>query len=149
MSYQDRLRTEINATLDQLAAEQQPWIAKWVAHHICKVHSDGIAENEHSDFWRHCTYVECRRQVTECINKRAGDKPSRDSEQLKLNGWDHLQAYYVVTRDGEDVGIPVSELTDEEIEAKATLYRKMADACQAHADELDRFRRLRRMQEAA
>lgn len=149
MSYQDRLRTEIHAALDSLATEQKPWVAQWIANAICNSHADGLADNDHKEFWRHCAYMNCRDEVRRCINMRAGDQPEQEGEQIKLFGWQHLHAYYVVNRDGEDIGVPINDLTDEEMEAKAESYRKMAATCYAHAEELDRFRRERRRLSAA
>lgn len=143
MSYHDRLITEINKTLDDLAAAQEPWAAQWVAHKICGDHAEGLAGNDDAMFWRHCGYVEVRDEVRRCINRRAGDKADSDDQQMKLPGYDHLHAYYVVRRNSEDVGVPIHEMTDAELEEKSAIYRSMAKACYAHADELDRFRRLR------
>ncbi len=52
--------------------------------------------------------------------------------------------YYVVERDGEEVGYPVHDCTDEELEAKRLQYRTMGFACFAHADEIERYQRSRR-----
>lgn len=143
MSYQETLTAEINLVLDDLSEKGETWNAAWIAHAICNKHTDGLAENEHSYFWRHCGYQDCRDEVRRCINGRAGDRPTSDA-QLRLPGYDHLQAYYIVKRDGDEIGVPVHDLTDDELEAKAALYRGMAAACYAHADEIDRFKRLRR-----
>jgi hypothetical protein len=146
MSYHDKLIAEINAKLDELATEKTAWRAQWIAQAICSEHSTGLAGTPDADFWRHCGYVECRDEVRRCINRRAGDdKPASDDRQLHLPGYERLQLYYVVTRDGDDVGVPVEELTDQELEAKAATYRSMGAACYRHADEIDRFKRLRRV----
>ena len=144
MSYDQRLKQEINQMLDRLAKRSSIWDAKSIAHAICNNHSDALAPGEEADFWRHAGYRHTRETVRKIINQRAGDRPDQDDGQLKLPGYDHLHAYYIVSRNGEDVGIPVYDMTDEEIEAKAQTYRSMAAACYAHADELDRFRTLRR-----
>lgn len=143
MSYTDRLVQEINAKLDKLAAESKPWTASWVAHAVCGDHTDGLATNDESQFWRHCGYAAVREEVRRCINKRAGDQPERRTAQLSLPGYDHLQNYYMVNRGGDEVGVPVHALTDAELEGKATRYRAMGEACYAHADEIDRYRRNR------
>ena len=148
MSYHTRLLSEINTILDALAEDGRPWQASWIANEICGQHHDGLTEGEHADFWLHCGYSDCRREVTRCINSRAGDRPERD-EQYTLPGFEHLQAYYVVVRDDGEVGLPVADLTDEELEGKASLYRAMGAACFRHADELDRYRKLRSEAQAA
>jgi len=144
MSYADKLTAEINRILDDLAERGESWEAKWIAHGICNSHSDGLNSSEDAEFWRWCGYTETRDQVRRCINSRAGDKAETNDRQYRLPGYDHLQSYYVVQRGGVDVGVPVTSLSDAEIEEKSSLFRSMGAACYAHADELDRFRRLRR-----
>lgn len=144
MSYATRLNAEINALLDDLAREGKDWRATWVAHEICTRHSAGLTGADDADFWRHTGYSDCRREVRRCINRRAGDRPEHDHAQTDLlPGYKHLQAYYVVEREEEAVGLPIQRLSREEIMAKASAYRRMGEACFAHADELDRYLRLR------
>jgi hypothetical protein len=50
-----------------------------------------------------------------------------------------LQAYYVMRRDGVDVGVPLMECTDEELRAKAALYLANSAKLEKHASELIRF----------
>lgn len=149
MSYRYQLNVEINEALDDLETRGTPWRASWIAHQICGSHTDGLGTGDHADFWRHCAYEEVRDQVRRCINRRAGDRPNVDDGQLRLPGYEHLQSYYVVRRQEEDLGVPVFDLTDEELDAKAAIYRAMGGACFAHADEIDRFRTLRAAEAAA
>lgn len=144
MSYHNQLREEIHRHLDSLASEGRPWVATWIANSICNNHDAGLTGNEDADFWRHCGYQETREQVRACINARAGDRPQPKSEQLRFAGWNHLQAYYLVDREEPGTGVPVQDMTDEELEKKAVEYRTMGATCFAHADELDQFRRDRR-----
>ena len=141
---------EINDVLNRLATQGQEWRAQWVAHEICARHEGGIVDGDDGDFWRGNGYMAVRELVTRAINKRAGDKQDLPkSLQMSMFGWEHLQDYYIVTRDGEDIGIPVTSLTAAELRGKAETYRKMGAACFAHADELDRFSAVRRTDQAA
>ena len=141
MGYSEQLKIEIEQMLDSLKEERRPWEANWITVAICKNHENGLAENgEDVEFWRYCGQTACREAVRRCINKRAGDRPQQDDGQLVLPGWDHLQAYYMVRRDEEDIGISVFNLTDNEIQEKEALYRKMGEGCFAHARELARFK---------
>ncbi len=141
MSYQGHLTDEINRVLDELATDGDPWRAAWIAHEICDSHERGLVSDSAADFWRHCGYRDCRSQVTRCINRRAGDGAEKLDEQLKLPGYEHLQGYYVVDRAGEEVGIALFGLTDDELEEKVSVLRRMGAACFAHADEIDRYLR--------
>ena len=147
MSYRDQLVSEINTQLDRLMKVKQPWRAQWIAHSVCTAHAEGLTDCEHADFWRYSSYEFTRKLVTECINRRAGPKADRvsEKEQFAFPGFarEHLQNYYVVTREGEDVGIFVGEMTDAEIDAKINLYRAQAVTCKGHADELERFKEWR------
>lgn len=144
MSYQDRLHAEINTKLDELSAMHRPWRASWIAHEICNEHSGGLAGGSDADFWRHGGYMTCRDAVRRCINMRAGDIAKRGDkrQQFTLPGFerDHLQDYYIVNRDGEEVGVCILDMTDAEIDQKAAFIRAMAATCYAHADELERFK---------
>lgn len=141
MSYYDALASEINTVLDRLADEGREWRAARIASEICTRHMEGLGDGEHTHFWLHCGYADCRREVTRAINRRAGDRVSEDSGQMALPGFKHLHAYYVVKRDGEDVGVSVFELTEHELARKEAHYRSMGAACYEHASELGRFRR--------
>ena len=103
-------------------------------------------------FWLWTGYSYVRKMVTTVINKRAGSAAQHpDRHQLVLRGFerDHLQDYYIVVRDAEELAIPVTDLSDEEIDAKIAEKRAMGAACYAHADELERFKHWRRGADAA
>lgn len=143
MSYSDKLIVEINSVIDRKIAAGLPLLAQWITHEVCEAHDEGLAPNDHSDFWRHSGYKATRDEVRRCINRRIGDQPGAADRQMVFDGFEQLQRYYMVDRDGDQIGVPVQELTDEEIEGKAATYRSMGAACFAHADELDRYRHWR------
>lgn len=143
MNYSEQLAAEISATIDAIIDAGEPLRAQWIAHTVCENHNEGLASNEHADFWRHGGYKTCRDEVRRCINRRIGDTAEQDDKQLVFDGFEHLQRYYMVTRDGDQIGVPVEHLTDDEIDAKAALYRGYGAACYAHADELHRFKHWR------
>jgi hypothetical protein len=138
MRHADLLAADINAWLDRLADEGRPWIAGWIADAICVAHESGLAESEHADFWRHWAHASVRDQVRRCINKRTA---TADNEAApRFPGFEHLQAYYSVKRGDEEIGVPVRDLTDQEIDEKVALLRAMGSACYAHANELEHFK---------
>jgi len=146
-SYQEKLVAEINERLDGLVVIGETWHARWIAHAICQNHVEGLVDGDDADFWRHAGYQTVREMVTKTINRRAGDKAHMGavSRQIVLPGFErnHLQDYYLVIRDGDDVGLPVTSLTDQELMGKARRYRTMGATCYEHADEIDRFRQWR------
>lgn len=138
----ERVVSEIGDHLDRLAKRGEPWVATWVASAICGDH-DVLPANEDGEFWRWNGYQNVRNLVRKQINKRAGDKADRaHSHQLVLHGFDrdYLQDYYMVERDGKEIGVPVTTMSDDELDAKAGLHRAMGAAHYGHADELERFK---------
>ena len=69
MSYTDRLNTEIDAKIDALVAQKRPLNAPWIAHAICIDHEDGLAKNDHREFWEHGGYATTRKAVTARVNR--------------------------------------------------------------------------------
>lgn len=142
----DEIVKEINSVLDELAERKETWVASWIAQHICNNHESGLSSKsiEDAEFWRHGGYNYVRSAVTKVINRRAGDQPAKDGKQFRLEGFNHVQEYYVVSRDGSDIGVSVYQMTDQEIMEKVSLHRAFAIANAEHADELERFLDLRR-----
>lgn len=144
MSYERILTDEINRELDRLQAAGERWVANWVAQAIVQRHEGELAPD--AFFWRHTGYTSTREAVRRIINARAGDKADRgaDDRQIALPGYRHLQAYYLVKRKGSDVGVPIHDMSDGELDGKAARYEAMSVACRDHADELRQFKKARR-----
>lgn len=143
MGYERALNDEINDHLNALQAEGKPWVANWITHAIVQRHEAELTAE--ADFWRHCGYASTRDAVRRAINTRAGDKAERDTIQLRLPGYEHLHAYYVVKRKGTgEVGVPIGDMTDRELDEKVARFEAMSVACRDHADELRDFKRARR-----
>lgn len=150
-AYDAKINAVINQELDGLVASGAVWRAEFIAQAVLLKHADGLSEEaEHKEFWQHCGYTRVRDLVRRCINTRAGDdEQEADARQPRLPGYDHVHLYYLVRRNGDDVGVSVHEMTDAEIDAKAHRYSEMAHANGAHANELLRFKRERRARSAA
>lgn len=141
----DRIRAEINEVLDRLAKKEETWVPRWIAQEVVGSHANGIADDgEDADFIRYCAYAHTRAEVAAVIRKRADPSKAADTDQLLLmEGWDHLQQYYTVEREGDWVAEPTTQCTDKELLAKASEIRSQAETLMAHADEIERFVRER------
>ena len=140
MTYESKLKAEINAVLDHLQSNNLDMIPQFVANQIINEHVDTLPDDESRDFWLHCGYSKTREMVTRCINRRLdNDGSSESSQQHVLPGFDHLQNYYVVTREGYDTGLPIERISDAELKAKAKLYRSNGLANLAHSEEILRY----------
>lgn len=139
------INAEINEVLDQKAAREEPWVARWIAHDILSRKGATLTDNPDREFWMHCGYAQLRDMIQTVIRNRAGDRTDIEKpKQLRL-GFErqHMQDYYLVRRDGDDIGVPVTEATDEELREKCQTLRKIGKTCFEHADEIEQFIGLR------
>lgn len=130
-----QLDREINDVLDALAAREEEWVPRWVANRIVSDHDPEIG----SSFVRHCTYRHVRERVAAIVRRRTDPERRESSEQLSMPGYDHLQFYYTVDRDGERRSLPTSRCSDDELLAKAAEMRTTARSLEAHAQEIERY----------
>lgn len=150
MSYSDRLRSEIAAKVDSMAAKDEYLHPTWVAHEICNDHQPGLADNEHAEFWRHGGYLNTRKETGAYITKHYGGAATEsDDRQMVLAGFDYVQTHYLVKRNGDEIAIPVTEMTSDERTSWVMRLRATGNAYHAHADELERFGFLYPRNEAA
>jgi len=149
MSYESKLKAEINTSLVQLHANQRDIIPQFVASQIVHDHKRGLPAGENGDFWLHCGYSKTREMVTRCINRCFGGSRSNNGKSAALPGFDHLQSYYVVRRNGLEIGLPIDRLTESELAAKAKQHRSNGLTNLAHASELERYVSIRDQSEAA
>lgn len=160
VKYTDQeLRREIHVLLDGLAVRREPWLPQIVAIAICDGHREALAadsDSVHVAFWEFTGYTIARKFSTECINERADPRYDTDNEnggppvQIELPDFERelLQDYYVVSRGKEAIGVCVLDMTDDEIYAKARLYRRQSVKAIVHAAELERFVDWRHAREA-
>ncbi len=143
MSYRETLVSEINDRIDAMQAQGEVVAATWIAHGICIEHKAGLVEDcDDAEFFQWCAYTAVRDLVRREINRRGSDHEREyRPAQIMLPGFEreHIQDYYLVRRDTEEVMVPVVAMTDDEVRQKIALYRSMADSNMAHADELNRF----------
>lgn len=89
-------------------------------------------------------YELCAREYVYEVVKREvnryeqGDHDDND-EQMIFAGYDHLRIAYTVLRNGERVLVPIANVSDDELKARAAEFRVQADGLKAHADEIERY----------
>jgi hypothetical protein len=105
-------------------------------------------EGDDLPFYRVCAIAHVNEVMKQVVGKYDSKKERADS-QLVFPGFSHMQKAYTVQRDGIRLLVPVSLLTDEEIEARAAQYDEMAQGCRDHARELREFKSARGASEAA
>lgn len=138
------VQREIGAKIQHLMQTNGPVLhPDWMLHSLLADHPD--VDGKDADFYKCCTKTTVLNEIRQQINRRKvnGDN-SEESAQLVMPGFEFLQKHYVVHRDKEQCIVRIDLLTDEEIESKAQEREAMGRACFAHADELRRYRDLRK-----
>lgn len=154
-----QVHADIDAALDAQETRKAKFQPQWIAHEICRAHCEGLLDeptNPHVRFWVYTGYTLTRRFVTECINRRLNPVLPADQAAtvrhtqplLPYDGFprEYLQNYYVVRRDGGDVGVPTRDLTDAELDDKVDLFMGQMRQLSAHANELVRYKEWRHRQ---
>lgn len=138
------LKDEIKTVIDRTLGSGQRVRAAWIATEVCNQHKD--IDGDDKDFWQFTgvsgVHGEVRRFLSsvksdEEDSSRQGDLP------FTMPGYEYLQKMYFVSdplnSEEGPVGTPLIEMNDEQIEAKAVEYEKMAAGCTNHANELRRY----------
>lgn len=146
MGTESKFELEIATTVAEWDKAGKELVPAFITHEIITKHEAGLArQNEHTDFFKHYAYLGHRKDVGTYIAKVYGDTDDeRKKLELVLPGFEHIQRRYVIKRNGEDVAVHPNDMTDEEIDAREQLLRRRGRACFAHADELKRFKSLRK-----
>lgn len=130
---------EVRKFIADKIANGETVVVEWLTHEI--VASKPDIEGSDTEFYRVCAFTHVKDVVKRCVGKYDA-KPVTD-QQLTLDGFEHLQVAYTVERNKQIVLVPVDQLTDEEIEARAREYEQMAISCRAHARELRSYKSAR------
>lgn len=94
-------------------------------------------EGSDADFYIACGMDFIKKTVKRVIGEFE-PRPEQNA-QIIMTGFDHLQKAYTVTRENQVTLVPVTMLTDDELELRAREYEGMAAGCIAHADEIRTF----------
>ncbi len=103
------------------------------------------------EWFVYCTYGYVRSVVRRAVRAFKG-KPEEESGQQflpTLEGFDYVQEGYTVDRGDKQIVVPTNQMTDLEIDGKVLFLETMSDTCRAHAEELRRYKAIRRNKRAA
>jgi hypothetical protein len=129
------ITSEVRKFIANKIASKETVVIDWLTNDI--VSSKDEIEGSDLPFYRVCAFKHVRDIVKSCVGKY-DRKPSTDS-QIVLPGFEHLQVAYTVSRDGENVLVPVDLISDEELAMRAAEYDGMAQGCLAHALEIREY----------
>jgi hypothetical protein len=132
-----RSKTEVTQEIRRLVTDRvdagSTIRVNWFTQEILTMKSE--IEGEDADFYVACAADFIRDTVKRCIGDYQPKATATDA-QIVMDGFDHMQKAYTVTRDNEVVLVPVQDLTPDEIEGRAAELEGMARGCIAHAREL-------------
>lgn len=114
-----------------------------IATEVCSRYKGELSERGDGGLYEYATYRTVRDAIGKLISKKLDTQPGEVDRQFLLPGFKHLQTHYIVKRDGASLGVPVAEMTDEEIDEKVNLYQKRSHALQEHVTELLEFKKTR------
>lgn len=109
---------------------------QWATKEILDTYCD--IEGRDVDFYKITAKFYIADLVKRCIKKY--ETPDQTaSGQIVMDGFEHLQKAYPVDRgEGREI-VPVSQLSDAELEDRAADYEKMAAGCIKHALEIRQY----------
>lgn len=102
-----------------------------------------IAEWDDSSFYLCCSQRAVREEVRREIAKLVPSDDEEVNRQMILPGFERLQTYYMIHRNGAQLGLPIELITDDELLAKAEEHGAHALGHKMHADEIRRYVRER------
>jgi len=140
MMNEQSITTEIRKFIADKISNSEPVIIPWLITEILDRKND-IGGGD-LPFYLTCT----RKAVSEIVRKCVGkyDTTPNNDAQIVLPGFEHLQVAYPVERDGQQVLVPVNQLSDDELEQRAKEYDTMARSCRLHAREIRDYIKARR-----
>ena len=131
------LLSEVDQVIRDRIEAKEVIPATWVTRVVVERHPH--IRGQDADWYRFCAYETVRDAVRQCLRRLKPDPKGETDEQLLLPGFERLQKAYLVSRNEEQVGVPIELLTDDENGAKVTELRRMAAGCLEHAAELKRY----------
>ena len=128
------LRSSIATILDECESTQSPMVPTAIGNRMVAEFAEGAGEVPQ---W--AVYYVCRDMAGRMIRGRCPTDPEGKSAQLTLPGWEHMQRWYLVHRDGEYQGVPVGRCTKDELLAIAAEKDKVGATYVAHATEIRQY----------
>ena len=139
------LTREIERVIEVTTGRKHP---EWITEAVMQNHT--APEGEDGEFFIFTARSYVREAVGKILGRAKLSAALVPDTQLVLPGFSRLQKEYLVDdEDGTTVSVPVEEMSDAQLLAKRDELRAMAEGCQQHADEIERYVEERRAATAA
>jgi len=130
--YYSEVREFVSAKVDAGVIVRVDWLTQEFINSKSDVTGDDLP------FYRHCATAHIQEMVRRVVGKY-DVRSKQDDPQTILPGFEHLQRAYTVIRDGANLLVPIDQLNDSELQARADEYDAMAKGCRAHAMEIRQY----------
>lgn len=105
---------------------------------VCAAHIDEL--NGDPEFSIYNIRQNVREIVEIIIAAKFGLEDKNDIDnQLVIEGFQQLQKYYIVRREGIDIAVPIDDLTEEEVNHSVNKLIQASDTLIIHDVELSRY----------
>lgn len=118
-------------------AAREPLAVPWMTHAIVALHP--APEFPDRDWYLVTAFETIRTLLGRVTRSDKHEKTTEGDRSGFLPGFEYLQAWYDIDRDGERVVVPIEQCSRPELEAKAEEIRRMGRGCFAHALEIERY----------
>lgn len=130
------LQTEIEGLVQRAINSGSTVAAAWITQTVMLAH--GNVAGSDADWLIANARRHVRASVQKVISRYKASEQDGDP-QMVLEGFERLQKAYLIEREGDQLIVPITQMTAPELMARAFEYRRMAAGCEEHAREIERY----------
>jgi len=132
------LSTEISNAVESAMMARAPIQKTWLIQKIISNHPD--VNGADADFYTCATRDTIRQFVDRHFRSiKLIEDESSANNQMVLAGFERLQTYYTIERQGEFQIVPIESMSVKELHRKADEHFRQSDGHRIHAEELMRY----------
>lgn len=129
------LFNEVQSVID---ASDQVIEIDWLAGYVMANHAD--VHGADKDFYILCAWAHVKTTVRAVVRRYRPEVNEEPDRQIILPGFERLQTKYHIERNKKSCLVPIEQMTEAELDVKIVEYRRMAEGCRLHAEELLRYK---------
>lgn len=136
----ENVASEVRKYIADKISRGEQIVVEWLTNEI--VNAKSSIDGDDLPFYRTCAYSHVKEVVKRSVGKYDRKAPQTD-KQIVMAGFEHFQVAYTVERSGDVVLVPIDQINDDELLARALEYDAMAEGCINHAQEIRKYVRAR------
>lgn len=139
---QSGLRRLVDETIDAILLLGQPITKTWAVHAVRKHMQRPTGDS--AWYWLECEALAVDALVAAAIRARRDIEAGAEApEQIVMPGYERLQKFYSVMREGEQTLVPIDQLSELEVESKKAEFQRNIRGLSIHLDEFADYHRKR------